>query len=176
MARTKNDATAWAKVTFVDEEQRNRAAVIFELKLCQTVFPINIIRKRGPTQKYIQTKVLKDDDPDAVKSQSRHVQKNLFRVCTSSREAALQIFSASSPDADWTVGGSATVTVLRTDLYPDFQQILDGICAKFSVPMKSSQLANSSQRVVFKSWSGGKFVCLRPDAKTKNIVYQTALQ
>ncbi|UJR19686.1 hypothetical protein I4U23_022820 [Adineta vaga] len=138
VGRTKNDLTGWAKVTFHDEEQRNRAAAEYDVQLCQTSFPITIQGNKGPKQKYIQTKVMKNDEPELIEN----LPKNLFRLTVVSREAALIIFT-STTNADWTIDGTATITILRTDLYPNFQQTLNGICEKFEVKVKCKDIRKS---------------------------------
>ncbi|UJR19381.1 hypothetical protein I4U23_022511 [Adineta vaga] len=158
VGRTKNDLTGWTKITFHNEEQRNQAATIYDLQLCQTSFPITITGKKGPMQKYIQIKVMKSDD--ASNTTSKNFSKNLFRITVINREAALKIFTSSQsttttntndvlPKSDWIVDGSAVITILRTDLYSNFQQILDSICEKFQVQVKCKNIPNFGKRCTF---------------------------
>ncbi|CAF4950088.1 unnamed protein product [Rotaria sp. Silwood1] len=168
VGRAKNDATGWAKITFNNEEQRNQAAAIYNIKLCQNLFPITISGKKGPTQKFIQTTVVKDDDANATQAQSRSLPKNLFRITVTSREDTLQIFSSQAKPAmnlagatsidtsKWTIDSSATVTVLRTDLYPDFQETVKRICEKFGVQVTSKNIPNHGKRYTFSHGSPQK--------------------
>ncbi|CAF4173286.1 unnamed protein product, partial [Adineta steineri] len=155
VGRTKNDLTGWAKITFQNETERNQAASRYELELCQTSFPITVPGKKGPVQKYIQTKVMKNDESDTVEN----LPKNIFRIIFINREAALRIFTSSqtATNSDWIVDGSATITILRTDLYPNFQQILDGICEKFKVQVKCKDIPKTfGKRCIFSHGSPQK--------------------
>ena len=159
--RAKNDANGWAKVTFHDEEQRNQAATIYGIQLCQNSFPITIPGKNGSRTKMVQTKVEKDDDPDAAQAQAqtRPLTKNRFRIVVNSREAASQIFSSqkSTPiSPEWTIDGSATVTVLRTDLYSNGQETMNRICEKFDVKAQSKDIPNNGKRYTFSRGSPQK--------------------
>ncbi|CAF2799448.1 unnamed protein product [Rotaria sp. Silwood2] len=161
VGRPDNSESGWAKVTFNNEEQRNKAAVIYDVALCQNSFPITIPGKKGPRQKFIQTTVSKDDDANPT----RNLPKNRFRIIVTSREVALHIFSSqttttenltmattiSNPinPSEWTVDSSATVTVLRADLYPDFQRIVDSICNKFGVKITCKSIPNFGKRCIF---------------------------
>jgi HrpA-like RNA helicase len=172
VGRTNKDICGWAKITFNDEEQRNNAAAIYGLRLCQNTFPITIPGKNGPKQKFVQTKVEKDDNIDSAQTQSHSLSKNLFRITIISREATLNIFSSKTSTttssagatsmsnltdtSEWTIDSSATVTVLRTDLYPDFQQIVDRICEKFGVKVQSKNISNNGKRYTFTDGSPQK--------------------
>jgi hypothetical protein len=121
----------------------------------------------------VQTKLEKDDDVNAIQPQSPVPVQNRFLITLISREVTLQIFSSPSPStinvtaaatatsgpidtSKWTVDSSATVTVLRTDLYPDDQQIVDRICDKFRVKAKAKNLSNHSKRYTFSHGSPQK--------------------
>ncbi|CAF1002038.1 unnamed protein product [Rotaria sordida] len=173
VGRTKNNASGWAKITFYNDEQRNQAATIYESKLCQTIFGITIMGKRGLKQKYVRTSVMKNDDPNIRHNQSSSFLRNIFLITTISREAALQIFSSQTrktsmnqtsttsvfnacDTSQWTVDSSATVTILRTDLYPNFQQTIDGICNRFRVQVKCKHIPNFGKRCTFSHGSPQK--------------------
>jgi FtsZ-interacting cell division protein YlmF len=164
VGHTNNNVSAWAKITFHDEEQRNKATTIYDLKLCQNSFPITIQGKNGPKQKFVQTKVEKDDNANADQAQSQPPPKNRFRITVISREATSHIFSSQTSTAtsylidtsEWTIDSSATVTIFRTDLYPDFQQIIDRICDKFSVKAHCKNIPNNGKRYTFSHGSPQK--------------------
>ncbi|CAF1352924.1 unnamed protein product [Rotaria magnacalcarata] len=167
---TKNNLSGWAKVTFADLQQRNKAAMIFDLALCQNSFPITIQGKKGPVQKFIQTTFSIDEDANAAHC----VVKNRFRIILTSREVALRIFSSPQPTtttaslamatnttnstdpSQWTVDSAATVTIMRTDLYPDFEEIINRICNKFGVKVKSKDIPNFGKRCTFNHGSPQK--------------------
>ena len=170
---TKNNASGWAKITFCSDEQRNQAATIYQSVLCQDLFPITIIGKRGPKQIFVRTNVTKNDDPNIRQNQSSFLRRNIFRITTNSRKAALQIFSShtrrtttnytsttpffnSFDPSQWTVYGSATITIFRTDLYPNFQQTIDGICDRFGVQIKCKNINNFGKRCTFSNGSPQK--------------------
>ena len=152
----KNDTsqTIWAKVKFSTEEQRNQAATIYDIKLCQSSFPIMISGTNGLRQKMVQTKVEKDNDIPTP-NQDQSLQKNIFRVTLTSREATVRIFTSQST-SDWTVDSCATITILRTDLYPDFAQTLQGICAKFEVKVKTKDIRDNGKCLTFNHGSPQK--------------------
>ena len=155
---TRNNVSKSAKITFNDIEQRNEAATINELYLCQDIFPITIPTRRGLKEKYVRTVVEANDEAHSVA-------KNIFRITIVSREETLRIFSSHARTninyamatssfhpmnmAEWKVDGSATVTVLRTDLYPNFQQIVDHVCNKYRVQVQSKNLPNYGKRYTF---------------------------
>ncbi|CAF3685159.1 unnamed protein product, partial [Adineta steineri] len=154
VGRTTNNLTGWAKITFQNETERNAAASRYELELCQTSFPITIPGRKG-LPKLIQTKVMKTDESDTAEN----LPKNFFRIGLINREAALKIYTSSqtATNSDWIVDGSATITILRTDLYPNFQQILDGICEKFKVQVKCKDIPKTSgKRCIFNHGSPQK--------------------
>ncbi|CAF0845315.1 unnamed protein product [Adineta steineri] len=168
VGRTKNNASGWAKITFHNDVERNLAATIFDTELCRNIFPINIIGKRGPTQKWIRTNVTKNDDPNARQNQSLSF-KNIFRITTISRETALQIFPSLDTNlpyakpiinrhdtSQWDVDSSATITILRTDLYSDFQQTIDRICEKFEVQVICKNIRDFGKRCTFNHGSPQK--------------------
>ncbi|CAF4983141.1 unnamed protein product, partial [Rotaria socialis] len=131
---TKNNATGWAKITFHNDEQRDQAAIIYNSQLCDNIFPITIIGKRGLKQKFVRTTVMKNDDPNIRHNHPSAFLTNIFRVTMINREVALQIFSSrtstnlawstpiyySSDTSQWTIDSTATTTIYRTDLYPTF--------------------------------------------------------
>ncbi|CAF0858850.1 unnamed protein product [Adineta steineri] len=154
VGRTTNNLTGWAKITFQNETERNAAASRYELELCQTSFPITIPGRKGPP-KLIQTKVMKTDESDTAEN----LPKNFFRIVLINREAALTIYTSSqtATNSDWIIDGSATITILRTDLYPNFQQILDGICEKFKVQVKCKDIPKPpGKRCIFSHGSPQK--------------------
>jgi HrpA-like RNA helicase len=162
---TNNDACGCAKITFKNEEQRNRAAIIYELNLCQSSFLISCREKTGIKQKLVETKLEKCDDVDTAQTHSHPLAQNHFRITLISREATLQIFSSSTKTTKslaaatsistlfntfkWTVDSSATITILRTDLYPDLKQIVDRICDKFSVQVEITDVSDCNKRCTF---------------------------
>ena len=172
VGRESNNLTEWAKVTFVDEGQRNKAAVIYNMELCQNPFTITVIGKKGLKQKLVYTKVENGDDANASLNQSISLAKNRFRLIFINREATSDIFSSQStittkldtaipvPEpidvSEWTIDSSATVNVLRTDLYPDFQQTIDRVCDKFGVQVKSKAIPNHGKRFTFSQGSPQK--------------------
>ncbi|CAM4805317.1 unnamed protein product [Rotaria magnacalcarata] len=160
---TKNNATGWAKITFHNDEQRDQAAIIYNSQLCDTIFPITIIGKRGLKQKFVRTTVMKNDDPNTRHNHPSALLKNIFRVTIINREVALQIFSSrtstnlawstpiyySSDTSQWSIDSTATTTIYRTDLYPTFQQTIDEICKKFRVELKCKNLPSFGKRCTF---------------------------
>jgi HrpA-like RNA helicase len=158
VGRAKNNTSGWAKITFDDVEQRDKAAVIYQLKLCQNLFPIIIQGKKGHKQKFVKTVLERDD-------KTHFVARNLFRITIVSREETLRIFSEQTTTnmnwaaatsiskpmcaSEWTFDSSATVTILRTDLYPNVQQIVKHICDKFRVKFTSRNLPNYGKRYTF---------------------------
>jgi hypothetical protein len=162
VGRTKNNLTGWARITFNDVKQRDEAITIYQLKLCQNIFPIIIQGKRGPKPKFIRTKL-------EIDNKTHSLAKNLFRITIINREETLRIYSSRtitnmnwttatsiSDMSEWTFDGSATVTILRTDLYPNFQQIVNHICDKFRVKFRCKNLPNYGKRYTFSDGSPQK--------------------
>ena len=165
VATTTNGLSGWARITFSDENQRNEAAAIYDLRLCQSRFPITVMAQKGPVQKYVQTTMEKDDGATSAPAHPQPLRWNRFRITMLSREAAWRIFSSTNPSSEtvagatsmsnttsaseWTIDSSATVTILRTDLYPDFQQMIDRICEKFGVQSQCKDKPHFSKRYTF---------------------------
>ncbi|UJR16958.1 hypothetical protein I4U23_003856 [Adineta vaga] len=148
VGRTKNNASGWAKITFHNDEERDRAAAIYNSQLCNNIFLITILGKSGLKQKPVRTSVTKNDDPFARNNRSSFLSKNIFHLTTISREAALQIFS--SHIYPWIVDSSATVTISHIDLYPNFEETIDGICQRFDVQVKCKRMSNLNKcRCIF---------------------------
>ncbi|CAF1343402.1 unnamed protein product [Didymodactylos carnosus] len=54
--------------------------VTYQIEVCQTSFPITIIAKRGPMQKFVQTTIEMDDEANVAQAHSRPPSKNLYLV------------------------------------------------------------------------------------------------
>ncbi|CAF1679293.1 unnamed protein product, partial [Adineta ricciae] len=150
VGRTKNNASGWAKVIFRNDQERNEAANIYNVQLCRDIFLISFIGKNGlMKQKSVRTTVTKNDDPFARHNRMCTAPTNVFRITTVNREAARSIYSSYSHTFCWKMDSSATVTILRTDLYPNFDNTIDNICKKFCVQVKRKNIANFGQRCTF---------------------------
>ena len=169
VGRTSNNVTGWARIIFNDAEQCNKAATIYQLKLCQSSFSILIPGPNGPKHKFIKTNLV-----FGTGDETHSFTKNLFRITIISREETLRIFSSQTKtntimtnvklamptsifshlDApEWTIDSSATVTILRSDLYPNFQQIIDHVRNKFHVKVNYKNLPNYGKRYTFSNGS-----------------------
>lgn len=140
VGRVRNNLSGWAKVTFNNIEQRNRASSIYQSQLCENIFLITIQGKRGPKLKPIRTTLETDE-------MTRYPSRNLFRLTMINREEAFHLFSLTRhrypfDSPEWILTSSSRVTIHHTDLYPNCEDILDQICLKYHVKIKCRHFEN----------------------------------
>ena len=137
--RSKNNVTAWTILTFNDPIQCNRAAAICGLQLCQQPFSITYCGKSGGQKtKFIRTEL--------ERNYQKQIPPNRFLITVINREEAAQIFYTHS---DWKVDGSATVTVHRLSLYPNYEEIVNDICLKHGVKVLEKKTGDDNKRFTF---------------------------
>ncbi|CAF4466495.1 unnamed protein product [Rotaria sp. Silwood2] len=133
-----NDGTgsSSALIFFADEQQRQHAWTILQFSLCQQPTVITIRTKRS------RLLVQKNVFPKISDVRQKQTPSQTFLITATNRDVALKLFKEIIPDQEptWHVDSSATMTVLQPNIYPDFDQLLQGICKQFGTNVQQQVL------------------------------------
>ena len=131
-SNTDGTGSSSAHIFFNNEQQRQQACHLLQSGLCQQIIMITIHTKKN--QRLVQKPVR----PTISDIPQKESPAQTFLVTAINREKTFKLYAEVIPQLEpsWTIDSSTMVTVLQSNLYPNFTEIVQQIATKFGTEVQ----------------------------------------